>query len=98
MLYLINALSRTKFFIIKIAYKYLSRYLRLLFKKHIINSRIIILKLYIYINYSNENIIKKYIKITIVIYVNNCHIYKRIKALKNRKYDLLQLFSISQKC
>ena len=41
-LHLINALSRTKFFIIKIIYKYLNRYTRLLFKKYTINLYIII--------------------------------------------------------
>ena len=32
-----------------------------------------------------------------ITYINNYYIYKRIKALKNREYDLLQLLSISQK-
>ena len=36
-------------------------------------------------------------RITIVIYVNNYCIYKRIKALKDREHDLLQSFLISQK-
>ena len=40
-------------------YKYLSRYIRLLFRKYIINLRVIILKLHAHINYSNENIIKE---------------------------------------
>ena len=77
------------FFIIKIAYKYLNLYIRLLFKKYTISLYIIILKSFIYINYLNENIIKKNIKIIIVIYVNNYYIYKKIKALKYREYDLL---------
>ena len=42
MLYLINALLRTKFFIIKIVYIYLNRYTRLSFEKYIINLYIII--------------------------------------------------------
>ena len=46
--------------IIKIVYKYLNRYIRLQFKKYIINLREIILKLHAYINCSNENIIEKY--------------------------------------
>ena len=54
-----NTLLRTMFFIIKIVYKYLSLYTRLLFKKYIINLYIIILKSLIYINCLNENIIKK---------------------------------------
>ena len=32
-----------------------------------------------------------------VIYVNNYYICKKIKVLKDRKHDLLQSFSISQK-
>ena len=48
-----------KFFIIKIAYKYLSQYIRLLFRKYTINLRVIILKLHAYINYLNKNIIKE---------------------------------------
>ena len=51
--------------------------------------RVIILKLHAHINYLNENIIKKNIKITIIIYVNNCYIYKKIKASKERKHNLL---------
>ena len=47
------------FFIIKIAYKYLSLYIRLLFKKYTINLYIIIQKSFVYINYLNENIIKE---------------------------------------
>ena len=58
-LHLINALSRRKFFIIKIAYKYLNLYTQLSFKKRTMNLRIIILKLHKYINYLNENIIKE---------------------------------------
>ena len=42
-----------------------------------------------YINCLNESIIKKNIKITIIIYVNNCCICKKIKAFKDRKHDLL---------
>ena len=42
MLYLINALLRTKFFITKIVYIYLNRYTRLSFEKYIINLYIII--------------------------------------------------------
>ena len=45
------------FFIIKIVYEYLSRCIRLQFKKHTINLRVIILKLHAYTNYSNESII-----------------------------------------
>ena len=30
-----------------------------------------------------------------IIYVKNCYICKRIKALKDHKHDLLQLFLIS---
>ena len=55
----INALLRMKFFIIKIVYEYLNRYIRLLFKKYTINLRVIILKLHAYINYLNGNIIEK---------------------------------------
>ena len=43
----------------KIAYKYLNRYIRLLFKKYTINLRVTILKLHAYMNYLNENIIKR---------------------------------------
>ena len=48
-----------KFFITKIVYEYLNRYIRLLKRKYKINLNIIILKLHAYINYSNENIIEK---------------------------------------
>ena len=48
-----------KFFIIKIAYEYLNLYTQLLFKKRIINLRVIILKLFEHINYLNENIIEE---------------------------------------
>ena len=58
-LHSINALSRTKFFIIKIVYKYLNRYIRLQFKKYTINLRVIILKLHAYMNYLNVNIIEE---------------------------------------
>ena len=58
-LHSINALSRTKFFIIKIVYEYLNLYIRLLFKRRTINLHVIILKSFIYINYSNVNIIEK---------------------------------------
>ena len=47
------------FFIIKIAYKYLNRYIHLQFKKYTINLRVTILKLHAYTNYSNENIIEE---------------------------------------
>ena len=47
------------FFITKIDYEYLNRYIRLQFKKYTINLRVIILKLHAYTNYSNENIIKE---------------------------------------
>ena len=57
--HLINALLRTIFFITKIVYKYLNQYTSLLFKKYTINLYIIIQKSLVYINYSNENIIKK---------------------------------------
>ena len=59
--------------------------------------RVIILKSLEYINYSNENIIKKNIKTIIIIYVNNYYICKKTKVFKNREHNLLQLFSISQK-
>ena len=36
-------------------------------------------------------------RITMIIYVNNYYIYKRIKALKNREHNLLQSLFISQK-
>ena len=35
------------------------------------------------------------IKITMIIYVNNCYICKRIKAPKDREYNLLQSLFIS---
>ena len=47
------------FFIIRIAYKYLNRYIRLQFKKYTINLRVIILKLHAYTNYLNKNIINE---------------------------------------
>ena len=78
-----------KFFIIKIVYKSPNRCIRLLFKKYTINLRVITLKLHAYTYYSNENIIKKTRRITIVIYVNNYYIYKRIKASRDREHDLL---------
>ena len=34
-------------------------------------------------------------KITIYIYINNYYIYKKIKASKDHKHDLLQSLSIS---
>ena len=43
----------------KIAYKYLNRYIRLLFKKYTINLYMIILKLHAYTNYIHEYTIKK---------------------------------------
>ena len=58
-LYLINALSRTMFFITRIVYKYLNHCIRLQFKKYTINLRAIILKLHAYTNYSNVNIIER---------------------------------------
>ena len=48
-----------KFFIIKIVYKYLNLYIRLLFKKYIINLRINILKSLKRTNCLNENNIEK---------------------------------------
>ena len=48
-----------KFFIIKIVYKYLNRYIHLLFKKYTINLYIIVFKLHAYINNLNKNIIKE---------------------------------------
>ena len=47
-----------KFFIIRIDYEYLNLCIRLLFKKHMISLRIIILKSFAHMNYLNENIIK----------------------------------------
>ena len=47
-----------KFLIIKIVYKYLNRYIYLLFRKYTINLRVIIRELHAYTNYLNENIIK----------------------------------------
>ena len=32
-----------------------------------------------------------------ITYINNYYIYKKIKALRDREYNLLQLLSISQK-
>ena len=37
------------------------------------------------------------IKITMIIYIVNCYICKRIKISRDREYDLLQSFLISQK-
>ena len=37
------------------------------------------------------------IRITMIIYIIHCYIYKRIKASRDREHDLLQLFFISQK-
>ena len=48
-----------KLFITKIVYKFLSRYIRLLFRKYTINLRVITLKLHAHTINSNVNIIKK---------------------------------------
>ena len=37
------------------------------------------------------------IKTTVIIYIANCYICKKIKASRNREHGLLQPFSISQK-
>ena len=47
------------FFIIRIAYEYLSQCIRLQFKKYTINLRAITLKLHTYTNYLNVNIIEE---------------------------------------
>ena len=36
-------------------------------------------------------------KITMIIYIDNCYTCKRIKASKNREHNLLQSLFISQK-
>ena len=48
-----------KFFIIEIVYEFLSRYIRLLFRKYTINLRVIILKLHAHMNYLNDNDIER---------------------------------------
>ena len=48
-----------KFFNTKIVYKYSKIYTQLLFEKHTINLYMIVLKSIVYINYLNENIIKR---------------------------------------